>query len=92
VQEVNEADLSTLARLYLEADETALARQAINRRLSMVNISEGDRADALAIAVVIMTKGSSGVDDSRLAEDFTYLISHLNLRLTQNNECNYIRY
>jgi thiol-disulfide isomerase/thioredoxin len=71
VEGVNEADLPVLARLYLEADETALARQAINWRLNTVNISESDRADALATAVVIMTKGAPGVEDIRLAEDFT---------------------
>jgi thiol-disulfide isomerase/thioredoxin len=71
VQEVNEADLPTLAQLYLEADEPVLARQAITRRLKSANMSEGARADALATAVVILTKGSPGVEDIRRAEEFT---------------------
>jgi len=71
VAEVVEADLPALARLYIEADEPALAREAISRRLSATNLSEAELADALGTAVVVMTRVPRGVQDIRLAEQFT---------------------
>src|SRR5438874_1567498 len=53
VQEVNEADLTSLARLYLQADAPELAREAIKRQLKAANLSENDRADALVTAIGI---------------------------------------
>src|SRR5262245_15162155 len=58
VEEVNGADLPTLARLYLAADDLAQARALSNRRLKATNLSARARADALISAVEIMLKGS----------------------------------
>ena len=77
VQELNEADLPTLARLYLEADAPALAREAINRRLKAANLSEGDRADALVTAIGIMMNGSPSDEDIKLGEAYTTQVDAL---------------
>jgi thiol-disulfide isomerase/thioredoxin len=77
VQELNEADLPTLARLYLEADAPALAREAINFRLKAANLSEGDRADALVTAIGIMMNGSPSDEDIKLGEGYTAQVDAL---------------
>lgn len=70
-QEVTGAGLLSLAMLYLEADQAALARAAIERRLNEAKLAEGDRAEALATAVVVLTKSSPGIEEIRLAEAYT---------------------
>jgi thiol-disulfide isomerase/thioredoxin len=71
IEEVNEADLPTLAQLYLEADESVQARAAINRRLKTTNLGERERAEALLAAMGIMLKGSPSEEDIKLAEEYT---------------------
>ena len=55
IQEVNGTDLPTLARLYLEADESGRAREAINQRLRATNLSERESAAASQIVSRSMT-------------------------------------
>jgi thiol-disulfide isomerase/thioredoxin len=70
-QEVRGADLQSLALLYLEANEPALARAAIEQRLNEAKLVEGDRAEALATAVVVLTKAAPGAEEIKLAEEYT---------------------
>ncbi len=70
-QEVKGADLLSLALLYLEAGESVQARAAIEQRLNEVKLAESDRAEALATAVVVLTRASPSVADIQLAEDYT---------------------
>jgi thiol-disulfide isomerase/thioredoxin len=69
--DVSGADLLSLSLLYLEADEHKLARAAITRRLNEANLAEDDRAEALATAVVVLTRAAPGVEELKLAEEFT---------------------
>jgi thiol-disulfide isomerase/thioredoxin len=71
LQKLSGSDLLTLALLYVEAGEYELARTATRRRLDEANLGAGDRAEALATTVVVITKGAPGVEDLRLAEEFT---------------------
>jgi len=77
VQEVNEADLPTLAQLYMQADQPALAREAINRRLKSASLSESERADALVFAVGIAMNGSPSDENIKLGEDLTAQVDAL---------------
>jgi thiol-disulfide isomerase/thioredoxin len=65
------ADLLSLALLYVEADEPALARAAIRQRLNEAKLAEGERAEALTTAVVVLTRASPGAAEIKLAEEFT---------------------
>lgn len=71
LEEVKEADLPTLARLYLEADEPARAREAVNRRLKATNLSERARAEVLITAIEIMLKGAPSEENIKLGEAYT---------------------
>ncbi|HEU4388800.1 MAG TPA: TlpA disulfide reductase family protein [Blastocatellia bacterium] len=71
LDEVSGADLPTLALLYVEAGEHSLARAATDRRLNEANLGDVYRAEALATAVVVITKGAPRAEDLRLAEEFT---------------------
>jgi thiol-disulfide isomerase/thioredoxin len=71
LKKLSGSDLLPLALLYVEAGEHAHAREAIDRRLNVANLGAGDRAEALATAVVVITKGTPGVEDLSLAEEFT---------------------
>lgn len=77
LEEVKEADLPTLARLYLAADDPAQARALINRRLKTANLSERERADALVSAIEIVMKGSPREEDIKLSEEYAAQVDAL---------------
>ena len=68
---VNPVELSTLARLYIEADQPEQARAAIGRRLRDVKLTETERADALVTAVEIVMKGTPSAESVKLGEEYT---------------------
>src|SRR5262245_2188873 len=71
LKKLSGADLLSLALLYVEAGEYELARTATRQRLNEANLGAGDRAEALATAVVVITKGGPGVEELKLVEEFT---------------------
>jgi thiol-disulfide isomerase/thioredoxin len=71
VAEVKEDELVALAKLYLQAGEPTLAREAINRRLKSSNLGENERAETLVAAVEVVMAGTPTDESIKLGEEYT---------------------